>query len=235
MLATSVIDPTRNEAFAMAFYRSIRQSLASPVIAASEHFWPRFRCSPLRLKTAASFGSRDYDLRLALRFSPTPLLRHGVGRVCLHLRSSTLFDGCTLANTDTSGCAYGVGSLPFRCQPDDSACYSEPSMPVCFVPSSNRADAILSAAFLPPIEEEAASITSPRHGNFHLSSATLCPPQAPMHGAPMHRLRSGCRPTTSFTPSYLRLRARAGRHIVLVQAHDKVPVAPCLRDTCRLL
>lgn len=79
--------PTRNVAYAMAFDRSIRQSLASPVIAASEHFWPRFRCSPLRLKNAASFGSRDYDLRLAIRCSPKPLLRHGVGRVCLRLRS----------------------------------------------------------------------------------------------------------------------------------------------------
>lgn len=87
MYAASVIDPTRNVAFALAFDRSIRQSLASPVIADSEHFWPRLRCSPLRLKTAASLGSRDYDLRLALRLSPTPLLRHGVGRVCLRLRS----------------------------------------------------------------------------------------------------------------------------------------------------
>ena len=82
-----IIDPTRNVADSMAFDRSIRQSLASPVIADSEHFWPRFRCSPLRLKNAASFGSRDYDLRLALRCSPKPLLRHGVGRVCLRLRS----------------------------------------------------------------------------------------------------------------------------------------------------
>lgn len=39
-------------------------------------------------------------------------------------------------------------------------------MPVCFVPSSNRADAILSATFLPPIEEEAAYIPSPRHVPF---------------------------------------------------------------------
>ena len=35
-------------------------------------------------------------------------------------------------------------------------------MPVCFVPSSNRSDAILSATFLPPAEEEAAYIPSPR-------------------------------------------------------------------------
>lgn len=30
----------------------------------------------------------------------------------------------------------------------------------------------------------------------------------------------------------LRLRARAGRHTVLVLAHDKVPVVPYLHDTC---
>lgn len=40
----------------MAFDRSFRQSLASPVIADSEHFWPRFRCSPLRLKTLRPSG-----------------------------------------------------------------------------------------------------------------------------------------------------------------------------------
>lgn len=34
-------------------------------------------------------------------------------------------------------------------------------MPVCFVPSSNRTDAILSATFFPPTEEEAAYIPSP--------------------------------------------------------------------------
>ncbi len=50
-----------------------------------------------------------------------------------------------------------------------------------------------------------------------------CTDSTPAVGQPLHSLRV-C----------LRLRARAGRHIVLVQAHDKVPVAPCLRDTCRL-
>lgn len=39
-------------------------------------------------------------------------------------------------------------------------------MPVCFVPSSNRTDAILSAPFLPPTEEEAAYIPSPGHVPF---------------------------------------------------------------------
>lgn len=69
------------------FDRSIRQSLAAPVSANSEHFWPRLRFASLRLKTATAFGSRDYSLRLALCFTPTPLLRHGVGRFGLLLRS----------------------------------------------------------------------------------------------------------------------------------------------------
>lgn len=77
--------------------------------------------------------------------------------------------------------------------------------------------------------------------------------QAPRHVPIIHRLRRYARPRprctvrryTDSTPAVgqplhslrvcLRLRARAGRHIVLVQAHDKVPVAPCLRDTCCLL
>ncbi len=46
-------------------FRPLIPSVACiPVIADSEHFWPRFRFSPLRLKTAAAFGSRDYVLRL---------------------------------------------------------------------------------------------------------------------------------------------------------------------------
>ena len=97
-----------------------------------------------------------------------PVLRDFPRKLRVHygfhsLRPQTIFDGYTLAITDTSGCAYGVGPLPFRCQPETSACYSEPSMPVCFVPSSNRTDAILSAPFLPPAEDEAAYIPSPRH------------------------------------------------------------------------
>ena len=77
----------RNVAYAMAFDRSIRQSLAAPVSANSAHFWPRLRDASLWLKTATAFGSRDYSLRLALRFTPTPLLRHGVGRFGPPLRS----------------------------------------------------------------------------------------------------------------------------------------------------
>lgn len=68
MLSASIIVPTRNVAYAMAFDRSLRQSLASLYIADSEHRWSRLRCSPLRLTTAAVFGSIDCDLRLAYAF-----------------------------------------------------------------------------------------------------------------------------------------------------------------------
>ena len=42
-------------------------SMASP-----EHFWPKLRFSALRLKTAAVFGSIDYDLRLHSASSTPP-------------------------------------------------------------------------------------------------------------------------------------------------------------------
>lgn len=64
----------------------------------------------------------------------------------------------------------------FRCQPETSACLSELSITDCCVPFSNRPGAILTATFLPPTEEVAAYIPSPRH---------LPQPQAPMCGATM--------------------------------------------------
>lgn len=73
----------------------------------------------LRLKTATVFGPID----CALRFTPTPLLRHGVGHSVLRLWLQTISDGCTLANADTSGHAYGVATLPLRCHPETSACF----------------------------------------------------------------------------------------------------------------
>ena len=87
----------------------------------------------------------------------------------------------------------------------------------------------------PTHEEEAAYIPSPGHVPFihrlrryahprPRCAVRRCTDSTPAVGQPLHSLRV-C----------LRLRARAGRHIVLVQAHDKVPVAPCLLDTCRLL
>ena len=66
------------------------------------------------------------------------------------LSLQTIFDGYTLANTDTSVCAYGVGSLLFRCQPDTSACFSELSTPVRSVSLSIYTCAILITTFLPP-------------------------------------------------------------------------------------
>ena len=68
MLSTSIIVPTRNVAYAMAFDRSFRRSLASLYIANSEHRWSRLRCSPLRLTTASVFGSIDCARRLACAF-----------------------------------------------------------------------------------------------------------------------------------------------------------------------
>ena len=41
----------------------------------------------------------------------------------LRLRSQTLFDGYTLAIPDTSGYAYGVGSLPLRSQPEPALAF----------------------------------------------------------------------------------------------------------------
>ena len=51
----------------------------------------------------------------------------------------------------------------FRCQPETSACLSEPSITDCCVPFSNRPGAILTATFHPPTGEVAAYIPSPRH------------------------------------------------------------------------
>lgn len=106
----------------------------------------------------------------------------------LRLRSQTLFDGYTLAITDTSGCAYGVGPLPLRCQPETYACFSGSSMSGRCSPSYGRSEPSVST-FLPPIEEVALAIQPP--AVFYYSSATHSPtppasaPQAPMCGAPM--------------------------------------------------
>ena len=83
----------------MAFDRSLPQLLAALVIAKPEH-----RCSRVvppcvidlwslcSTKNSDSCGlrSRDCALRLDLRCTPTPLLHHGVGRVCLRLQLQTL-------------------------------------------------------------------------------------------------------------------------------------------------
>ena len=120
----------------MAFDHSIRQSLASPVIAASEHFWPRLRFSPLRLKTASAFGSIDCSLR-SLQSSVTSLASCGFTTAsvpCGHKLSLT----ATLSLSPTPPAAPTV-SARFR-----SAVNPKPPLAI----PSRRCR---SASFLPPI------------------------------------------------------------------------------------
>ena len=125
MLSASIVLPTRNVAYAMAFDRSFPQSLASLYIADSEHFLAE---APLLSASAKKrFGIRVERLPppSPLSLSPTPLLRHGVGPLSLRLRQQTLFDGYVLAFAATpplSGCWHAS----LRCQPETSACYSDP-------------------------------------------------------------------------------------------------------------
>lgn len=76
----------------------------------SEHRWSRLRCSPLRLTTAAVFGSIDCALQFHSASSTTPPRRYGCRSVPprhlrsvasrgapLHLRLQTIFDGYALA------------------------------------------------------------------------------------------------------------------------------------------
>lgn len=216
----------------MAFDRSFPQSLASPVIADSEHFWPRLRCSPLRLKNASAFGSRDYSLWLPYAYSDT--LPTSGGRTLQFAYGHKLSLTATFSLSPPPLLRRGVGPLHSAVNPKPAlAIPSRRCWSASFLPPFH-ADAILSAPFLPPKEEEAAYIPSPRHIPFvhrlrryahprPRCTVRRCTDSTPPVGQPLHSLRV-C----------LRLRARAGRHIVLVQAHDKVPVAPCLRDTCRL-
>ena len=187
------------------WHRRLRAFLAeAPLLSASAK--NRFGLRVDRLQPPLAPVLRDFPRKLRVHYG-------------FHsLRPQTIFDGYTLAITDTSGCAYGVGPLPFRCQPETSACYSEPSMPCCRAPSSIRTCAILTAALLPPIEEEAAYILRPRHVPHRYPSATQCPPQArwavrrctdstTADGQPLRSLRV-C----------LRIRARAGRQTLKPQA-----------------
>ena len=177
----------------MAFDRSLRQPFASPVIADSEHRWSRFRCSPLRLTTATAFGSRDCSLRLAYAYS-TPLLRHGVGRSGFT---------CTRKLSLTAPLLSAVNPKP----------------PLAF-PSRRCRDAALTSSIshgchtnrhIPPIHRGRSRQHSKPTAVFYYPSATLTSPRAPMGGAPPDCFTSAMSATASLTPSYLRLRARAGR------------------------
>lgn len=115
------------------YEHSLRQSFAPQSTPSPKHFWPRLRCASLRLKTAAVFGPIDCALRLALRFTPTPLLRHGVGRVCLRLRLQTISDG--YAVIPKPPLAFSGSSWPLRC----SRSYGRRKPPL--------------SSFLPPTED----------------------------------------------------------------------------------
>lgn len=160
--------------------------------------------APLLYASAKNrFGLRVDRLQPPL----APVLRDFPRKLRVHygfhsLRPQTIFDGYTLAITDTSGCAYGVGPLPFRCQPETSACYSEPSMTCCRASSSIHTCAILTAALLPPKEDEAAYIPSPRHFSIlrlrryahprPRCTVRRCTDSAPAVGQPLRSLRVTC-------------------------------------------
>lgn len=189
----------------MAFDRSIRQSLASSVIAASEHFWPRLRFSALRLKTAAVFGSIDCSLRLHSASSTPPSLCFG-GMALHSVCTRKLSLATTFRLSPTPLLRRGVGAPPFHRQPETSACYSGPSMPCRRSPSSGRRKPTISA-LLPPIEGTVIAIQSVGCLLYIVCDAMptpctvrRCTDSAPAVGQPLHSLRV-C----------LRLRARAGR------------------------
>ena len=95
----------------------------------SEHRWSRLRCSPLRLTTAAVFGSIDCALQFHFASSTTPPRRFGCRSVPprhlrsvtargapLHLRLQTIFDGYVPAFAATPP-ASGCWHASLRCQP----------------------------------------------------------------------------------------------------------------------
>ena len=142
-------------------FRPLIPSVACiPVIAYSEHFWPRLRCSPLRLKNAASFGSIDCSLH-SLQSSVTSLASCGftaASTPCGHKLSSHFHSHFT---PDTSGYAYGVGFVPITVCPETSACYSGLSTPCRRAPSYGRRKSAIST-FLPPAEVAVLAVQSAR-------------------------------------------------------------------------
>lgn len=128
-------------------------------------------------KTASVFGSIDCSLRLhSASSTPPPLCFGGMAlhSVCTRKLSSHLHSHFT---PDTSGCAYGVGSVPIPVCPETSACYSGPSMPCRRSPSSGRRKPTISALF--PTHRGRCHCHSVLRLPFHISSATLAPTPSP--------------------------------------------------------
>lgn len=200
----------------MAFDRSFPQSLASQAIAYSEHFWPRLRCSPDRLKTASAFGSIDCVLRLHLRLPDTlPASGSRSLRIaCGHKLSSHFHSHFTL---DTYGFAYGVGFVPIPVYPETYACYSEPSMPGCHTPSS-VSHGCHTVSNVPPTHRGRSRLHSKPPGIIHYSRKRICP-KPPLSASP--KPRCTVRRCTDSAPAVgqplrslrvcLRIRAKAGR------------------------
>lgn len=184
-------------------------------IASPEHFWPRLRCSPLRLKTAAVFGSIDCSLRLHSASSTPPSLRYG--GMALHSGyTRKLSLATTFRLSPTPLLRRGVGPPPFHRQPETSACNSGPSIPCRRSPSSGRRKPTISA--LHPTHGGSCHCHSVRRLPFIYRlrryahprpryAVRRCTDSTPAVGQPLHSLRV-C----------LRLRARAGRLTLKPQA-----------------
>lgn len=209
--------PHPERGFRYGFRPLITSVACIPGIADSEHFWPRLRCSPLRLKTASAFGSIDCRLR-SLQSSVTSLASCGfttASTPCGHKLSLT----ATLSLSPTPPAAPTV-SARFR-----SAVNPKPPLAI----PSRRCRA---AALHPPLTP--APYCQPRsshprrkkpptfhaHGTFLTVirlrrnarprprwSVRRCTDSTPADGQPLHSLRV-C----------LRLGAKAGRQTLKPQA-----------------
>lgn len=122
-----IVLPTLECGVCRLYEHSLRQSLASSYIAKPEHRWPRLRCAPLRLTTAAVSGSIDCALH--------------------KLRLQTIFDGYTSSavNPETSAC-YSGSSMSGRRAPYCTR--REPTISTFLPPIEEVALAIQSVGFL---------------------------------------------------------------------------------------
>ena len=115
-------------------------------IASPEHFWPRLRCSALRLKTAAVFGSIDCSLRLYSASATPPSLSYG-GMALHSVCNRKLSLATPFRLSPTPLLRHGFVPPTFHRQPETSACYSGPSMPCRRTPSSGRREPTISALY----------------------------------------------------------------------------------------
>ena len=160
MLSASIIFPSRNVSVAMAFNRSFRQSLASPT-SPPPSIAVHGSCLPVN---SDRYGLRVERLFLPARLCfPDTVTQERCRSLRLHLHSQTLFDD----------------SASLLCQPETSACFSEPSMPGCFTPSYISRSAFSAALGI----VTQACLCSRWHENSHGSHTNG-------HILPTHRGRS---------------------------------------------